>query len=130
MRKIASWSSVSEGQRIAGRFIAVFLPLALVALFSGQLWLNASRASATFDEPLHILAGYRYWRCGNYALNPEHPPLLKLLAALPLKSLPLAEPDLPCDAKIHYKLESFNVGAQFLARNDVDALVLRARLAA
>ena len=35
--------------------------------------------SATFDELLHLQAGYRYWQCGEFANNPEHPPLVKLL---------------------------------------------------
>jgi hypothetical protein len=41
--------------------------------------------------PLHpgqfadIEAGHRYWECGDYGINPEHPPLLKLIATVPLR---------------------------------------------
>ncbi|HTQ96921.1 MAG TPA: hypothetical protein VMH89_08945, partial [Candidatus Acidoferrum sp.] len=45
----------------------------------------ARASSPTFDEGMHIAAGYRYWACGDYGINPEHPPLLKLIAAAPLR---------------------------------------------
>ncbi len=46
--------------------------------------LNAWRDSAIFDETAHIPAGYSYLTMRDARLNPEHPPLLKDLAALPL----------------------------------------------
>jgi len=45
---------------------------------------NAWRDSAIFDETAHIPAGYSYLTMHDMRLNPEHPPLLKDLAALPL----------------------------------------------
>ena len=42
------------------------------------------RQSATFDEGSHLPAGYTYLKLGDHRLNPEHPPLVKALAALPL----------------------------------------------
>ncbi len=64
--------------------IFVVLSAFLFAAFAFQLWYHATRTSVTIDEPVHILAGHRYWQCGDFGINPEHPPLLKLLAALPL----------------------------------------------
>lgn len=46
--------------------------------------LNAWWDSAIFDETAHIPAGYSYLTQHDMRLNPEHPPLLKDLAALPL----------------------------------------------
>ena len=73
------------------------LPLALATLclllFALQLWAHATNASATMDEPVHLLAGHRHLYCGDYAFNPEHPPLLKELAALPLQSMSLRMPE-------------------------------------
>ena len=40
--------------------------------------------SVTSDETVHIPAGYTYAKLGDYRLNPEHPPLIKLLASVPL----------------------------------------------
>ena len=40
--------------------------------------------SATFDEGAHLPAGYTHLALGDHRLNPEQPPLVKLLAAAPL----------------------------------------------
>jgi hypothetical protein len=40
--------------------------------------------SLTADEPYHLLAGYQALRYGQNTLNLEHPPLVKLVGALPL----------------------------------------------
>lgn len=46
--------------------------------------LNAKNDSLIYDEDAHIPAGYSYLTQHDMRLNPEHPPLLKDLAALPL----------------------------------------------
>jgi hypothetical protein len=46
--------------------------------------LNAWWDSAIFDEDAHIPAGYSYVKYHDMRLNPEHPPLIKDLAGLPL----------------------------------------------
>lgn len=48
--------------------------------------------SLTFDELAHIPAGYSYLTQKDYRLNPEHPPLIKDLSALPLLFLNLNFP--------------------------------------
>jgi len=45
---------------------------------------NAWNDSAIFDETAHIPAGYSYLTRHDMRLNPEHPPLIKDLSALPL----------------------------------------------
>ncbi len=49
--------------------------------------------SAIVDEIAHIPAGYSYLHYGDYRLNPEHPPLIKDLAGLPLQFMHLRFPD-------------------------------------
>jgi 4-amino-4-deoxy-L-arabinose transferase-like glycosyltransferase len=44
---------------------------------------GASRHSAVFDEVVYPTSGYSYLTTGDYRLNREHPPLLKLYTALP-----------------------------------------------
>src|SRR5690606_28355667 len=62
--------------------------LALIALV-GLCVLRSSAGtqldSFTIDEPWHIVAGAKYVRSGDFSLNPEHPPLVKLWvgAAMP-----------------------------------------------
>lgn len=60
---------------------------ALWALMAVQLLLllhGAWRVGPTFDEHYYIASGYSYLLEGDFSLNREHPPLLKLLAGLPL----------------------------------------------
>ena len=45
--------------------------------------------SQTWDEGIHLIAGYAYLRTGDYSLSPEHPPLGRVLCALPLLALDL-----------------------------------------
>jgi hypothetical protein len=48
--------------------------------------------SGTTDEVAHIPAGYTYLKALDYRLNPEHPPLVKVIAAIPLQFLHLRGP--------------------------------------
>src|ERR1700722_8862193 len=57
------------------------LLLALMALLAGG---SARRESVTFDEVAHIGAGVSYLQKLDMRMNEEHPPLAKVLAALPL----------------------------------------------
>ncbi len=113
----------------ASRFIFVALSTLLFAAFAFQFWYHATRTSATVDEPVHILAGHRHWQCGDFGINPEHPPLLKLLAAAPLNSRNLIEPNWECGSKMTSKFDSFSFGNSFLADNGVDDIVIPTRLA-
>lgn len=51
--------------------------------------LNAKNDSAIFDETAHIGASYSYVSQGEIRLNPEHPPLIKDLAGIPLAFMSL-----------------------------------------
>ncbi|MEE8390255.1 MAG: glycosyltransferase family 39 protein [Anaerolineae bacterium] len=67
--------------------------LILVLLYTifAQAVASAASTSITIDEGLHITSGYSILRTGDFRLVEEHPPLVKLLEALPL----LAVLDLP-----------------------------------
>jgi hypothetical protein len=82
--------------------------------------------SQTFDEGVHLAAGYTYLRFRDYRLNPEHPPLLKMLSALPLLLVPVRfDPG----AREWRSGQEWQVGHLFLYRwNDAERLLLRARL--
>src|ERR1700684_2091569 len=85
--------------------------------------------SLTFDEGDHIFAGYMMWHSGDYGLNPEHPPLVKLVATLPLLQESLWLPPLQ---QRWFKSEAYRDGRDFLERNDgpEHRLLFRMRLAA
>jgi hypothetical protein len=57
---------------------------ALVGLFLVVGFISQSQDSANFDETPHLAAGVSYLETGDFRLNPEHPPLVKVLAAAPL----------------------------------------------
>lgn len=40
--------------------------------------------SQTIDEGVHLTAGFSYWKTHDFRMNPEHPPLVKLVASVPL----------------------------------------------
>lgn len=42
------------------------------------------RESATWDEPQHLVAGYSALKFHDYRTDPEHPPFIRMWAALPL----------------------------------------------
>jgi hypothetical protein len=72
-----------SGGFLGGRRVLSLLLLALAA-YSG-LAVSASRTkSSTFDEPIHLPPGYLSLTLGDHRMNPDHPPLVRRLAALPL----------------------------------------------
>jgi len=91
-----------------------------------QLALSVRQNSFTWDEDNHIYAGYMSWKHGDFGLNPEHPPLVKLLAAVPLLNMELKMPALQ---DRFFKLEAFLGGKDFFFRNDADGMLFRARMA-
>ena len=58
--------------------------IVLLATMGAMMSIAARLESQTFDEALHLTAGFSYWKTGDFRLNREHPPLSKLLTAFPL----------------------------------------------
>ena len=100
--------------------------LGLMAVLSGQLLLSSRRESQTWNEAYHLWAGYRYWQARDFGVNPEHPPLAKWLAALPILPLTLHVPPVPRGTS---KREGNVAAREFLYSNDTEAMLFRARLA-
>ena len=99
----------------------------LLLILCLELALTARRESQTWDEGCHIFAGYSYWKNANFGINPEHPPLVKLLAALPLFRQTLRVPPHP---GVFSKEQDFLTAAQFVYSNDAETIIFRARMAA
>ena len=114
-----------SGQRHRAYEIAALCILLVV--ISLQLFFSVRRESQTWDEANHIFTGYRSWTHGDFGLNPEHPPLLKLLATAPLLSLQPKSPELE---NRFFKEDAFLRGKEFLYRNDADQILARTRTAA
>src|SRR5882762_6965048 len=101
--------------------------IGLLAALVLQLTLSISRESPTWDEGDHIFAGYRSLTHKDFGLNPEHPPVVKMLAAAPLLSMPLKIPEV---RNRFFMQEAFLDGKEFLFSNDADAMMFRARMTA
>ena len=89
---------------------------------------SASGETQTWDEGIHIVAGYSYLKLGDYSWNVEHPPLVKMVSALPLALMGLtAQPYAP-DGK---RKDQVRYGIDFLYKNrrDADSILFAARSA-
>ncbi len=67
------------------------------------------------------------WKHGDLGLNPEHPPLVKAVAAIPLLNMSLK---MPAMEDRNFKMQAFLGGKEFLFKNDGDTMLFRARMAA
>jgi 4-amino-4-deoxy-L-arabinose transferase-like glycosyltransferase len=105
--------------------MAAVLFLLLVLEF--QLLYSVKHESLTFDEGDHIFAGYMSLKHHDFGLNPEHPPLVKMIAALPLLGMNLHEPQLQ---NRNFKTEAYLSGRDFIFQGDHEKIIFRARMAA
>src|SRR5262252_3919181 len=60
------------------------VPLALLLVYVLQCAWFIRTQSLTYDEPVHIAEGLDAWRHGRFEQYNDHPPLARLLCALPL----------------------------------------------
>jgi hypothetical protein len=108
------------------RVEAPILGLGLL-LYVGLAVSSLRQSAATYDEGAHLPAGYSYLVTGDHRLNPEHPPLVKLLAAAPL--LLLRDVSFKADDEAWAAGRQWELGKRFLYRwNDADRLLFWARL--
>lgn len=107
----------------------LFWPLtaALLACLSAAQLIPAWRESNIGDEPVELAAGYSYLKTGDFRMNPEHPPLAKMLAALPLLAL---HPALPLDSPFWTRGDEYGFGVRFFQQNSgsLDTILFAARL--
>jgi len=99
----------------------------LLIVLSLQVFFSVRRTSQTWDEANHIYAGYRSWTDADFGLNPEHPPLVKLAATIPLLWRHLKTPALEGRP---FKEEAFLGGKDFLYKNDAETILSRTRTVA
>jgi hypothetical protein len=116
--------------------ILLLLVIIILGAMSFLLIKNARDDSATTDEPIHILSGYEYWH-KVFSINPEHPPLGKQIAAIPLNFI---KPILPYDENFKNAIKDIYYDSWAETRsyaqkwlydtpgNDPDRIVTSARL--
>lgn len=111
------------------RTLSNSIAIGMLGIMFIVMFFSALKESAIMDELAHIPAAYSYLTERDYRLNPEHPPLLKDIAALPLLFLNLNFPlDVPAWATdINGQ---WTMGSIFLyeAGNNPDQILFWARI--
>jgi hypothetical protein len=93
--------------------------VACVIAIAGTLEVRSALGETqTWDEGIHIAAGYSYLTRGDYHWNDEHPPLVKLMSALPLRRLGLV---LPVNSEAWRKNDQVRLGIELLYKSAVPA---------
>jgi hypothetical protein len=103
---------------------AVSLAIAIAALLSLPALLDES---PTYDEPYHLAAGYTSLVRRDFRLAPDHPPLLRMVAALPLVAQRVRW---PADASLWESADAarFAYALFYQSGNDPDRLLRPARI--
>jgi len=115
-----------ENSSTKSSFIPRAVAAGLLAIMAILLIASSRQESQTFDESIHLFSGFEYWKHADFGRNPEHPPLAKLLAAVPLLPMGLKEP--PPIPMPYFKGQDLINGAQFLYGANADAILFRGRL--
>lgn len=104
----------------------------LVLVFVVELITTVRQQSLSWDEGDHIFAGYQAWKQADFGINPEHPPLVKEIAALPLLDMGLKTPT--PKGLSSFKAEAYFDGRDLIYDNGgeavADHIIFRARMAA
>lgn len=99
---------------------------AFAAVFTALTVGSYTQKSATVDEPQHLTAGYTALRLHDYRIDPEHPPFLRLWAALPL--LAMSDVKFDTNSVAWQTGDDWEFSHHFLYQlNDADRLLYRAR---
>jgi len=104
-------------------FIVLF---SLSFLFSLSLFISWQE-STTMDEQAHIPASYTYVRYLDMRLNPEHPPLIKIFAGIPLLFLDVTFPIESLEWKEGIN-EQWTLGNRFLHENNAQLITFLSRI--
>src|SRR5437879_5439676 len=99
----------------------------VLVVLEGQLLYSVRQESLTWDEGDHMFAGYMSLKHHDFGLNPEHPPLVKMIAAIPLQGMHLREPQLQ---NRYFKTEAYLSGRDLIFQNDFETIIFRARMSA
>jgi len=115
------------------RGVVACIALALIAIFGLRAVHSLQQKSVTTDELMYVAAGHHHWATGSFEFNRVNPPLMKLVAGLPLLALDLERPALPGlvgDPSEWAHIDQWRYSRAFLYENraSADRILLFARL--
>lgn len=105
--------------------IIIFFLLAILAI---QVILSSKQKCAYYDEPFQISAGLYHLKYGDYRIEIQNPPLLRMFSALPLL---FTNVTVKKEEKQNWtSFEKYAFGKEFLYKNNLDAntILLLARI--
>jgi hypothetical protein len=117
--------------KILGEYVRSISDRTIVIIFccliAAQAGLSLVQKSSTVDEPIHILAGYSYATRGDFRVDPDHPPLVKLIVSIPLLFLDIRMP--PEMKQWHLESQYYSAHQFLYEYNDAGTLLLLSRIA-
>jgi len=89
LRPLATFDRISQSLGACFRLLerpraAGYAVVALLAVHTGLLGYSAYVHSPTLNEPGHLVAGLSHWKFGRFELYRVNPPLVRMVAALPV----------------------------------------------
>ena len=116
-----------ENDNIKFKIIKTLILFSLLFLTFLIPFLSMQNFSPAYDEITHLPSGFSYLKTGELKLNPEHPPLIKMLAATPLLFLNLKfdfnDPNLAGS-----KTDEWQFGRDLLFNNGTDRVIFWGRI--
>jgi hypothetical protein len=114
---------VRRNLRLAGGLLVFAIAFALLQLT------RASHQSATWDEPIHLTAGYLALAHGDFRVDPSHPPLARAWAAIPLTASDRrADTDVIDRTPVHQWLpHGYTFAREFVSGADINRDLFMAR---
>ncbi|HEX5705677.1 MAG TPA: glycosyltransferase family 39 protein [Pyrinomonadaceae bacterium] len=89
----------------------------LLVVMAANLYTAVLQKSITNDEIVHIPAGYYHLVAGDFHLNNEHPPLVKMWSALPLLFVQPEEPPPPQGPEENFMERTWGYHSRFWQAN-------------
>jgi 4-amino-4-deoxy-L-arabinose transferase-like glycosyltransferase len=125
-RFVSEKGIMKKEDSITRKYLEYALVAVVMLIALGLLVTSAWRKNSTFDEGAHIPAAYTYAAFGDFRMNPEHPPLMKLLAGIPLRFL---KPRMDLEDADWKNAKQWEFGLKFLYEwNDADRVIFWARV--
>jgi hypothetical protein len=101
------------------------------AAFSAVAIVGYRGTSATWDEPIHLTAGYVALTSQDFRVDPSHPPLLRMWAALPVLAMGPIQVDpriIDAAAPVTWLQDAYGFAHRFMyVDNDADRMLGAAR---
>lgn len=112
------------------KYLSAIIVAGLLTIMAAVMFFSSHGDSAIVDEIAHIPSGYSYITTGDYRLNPEHPSLIKDMAAVPLLFVRVKFPYAYWAANVGSVNNQWEVGWKFIYRfgNNPDTVIILARI--